>query len=678
MKISYEWLREYVNTKVRPESLANQLTMAGHEVSLTEHRQGDEVFDIEVTPNRPDCLSHIGIAREIAAVSGKPLRPVSISLPKAQRQAKGFKIARENRPACPLYTIRVLNDTKVTTSPKWLIKRLSSIGLNPINNIVDITNFVLFETGHPLHAFDLDKITGNEIIIRNALPDESIVTIDDIERKLKPHMLVIADQSGPIAIAGVMGGKNSSITDKTKNILLESAYFDPVSIRRTSFTLGLSSDSSYRFERGADLHNAVFSSHRAASLICRLSKAKLGAFLESGDMTRQPAPIVLRISYLNSILGTSLKPAAIRQILSRLGYKVKGASVLNVISPSYRSDTKREADLIEEVARMYGYDKINPVPPTTITTRQDDANKDFMKKRSLARKTLISSGFSEAVSYSLISKAMIEGMLWTDDDCVRVKNPLSKEQEIMRPSLLPGMIKACAYNVSRQVYDIRMFELSNVYFKDSKEHKEELHLALAVYEKSHSVNAKGMPEPGFFLLKGVISKLADSLGVKDIGFEKTTSPLFEPGYSMAVLSGNTMLGSMGRVKDELAYGFKTTGFLFAAEMNFTQIALSANRQRYYEALPRFPYTYRDLSFAVDASIEYKEIESLIEKTGGHLVEGIELLSQYCGKQIEQGKKSLAIRVIFRSKDRTLSEEEITSLDNAIREGLEKTFHAVLR
>jgi phenylalanyl-tRNA synthetase beta chain len=678
MKISYEWLREYVNTKVRPESLANQLTMAGHEVSLTEHRQGDAVFDIEVTPNRPDCLSHIGIAREIAAVSGKSLKPVHTSLPKAQRHVKAFKIIRENRSACPLYTIRILNNTKVASSPKWLIKRLSSIGLNPINNIVDLTNFVLFETGHPLHAFDLDKITGSEIIIRNAKPDESIVTIDDIERKLKPHMLVIADKTGPIAIAGVMGGKNSSITDKTQNILLESAYFDPTSIRRTSFALGLSTDSSYRFERGSDLCNVTPSSHRAASLVCSVAKTRLGAFLESGDTVRRFPPVVLRISYLNSILGTSLKPAEIRQILTRLGYKVKGASVLNVISPSYRSDTKREADLIEEVARIYGYDKIKPVPPTIITTRQDDAAKVFMAKRNLIRKTLVSSGFSETVSYSLISKALTKSMLWADDDCVRIRNPLSKEQEVMRPSLLPGIIKACAYNISRQVYDIRIFELSNVYFKDAKEYREEPHLALAVYDKAHSINAKGMPEPGFFLLKGVISKLADSLGIKDMGFEKTTSPLFEPGCSMVVLSGNTMLGSMGRLKDGLACSFKVTGSLFAAEMNFTQVALSAHQQHYYKSLPRFPYTYRDLSFAVDAAIDYKEVECLIKRIGGQLVEDVELISQYCGKQIEEGKRSLAIRAIFRSKNKTLSEEEIAALDTTIRKELEKNFNAVLR
>jgi phenylalanyl-tRNA synthetase beta chain len=678
MKISYKWLREYVNTKVCPESIASQLTMAGHEVVLAEERPGDTVFDIEVTPNRPDCLSHIGIAREITAVTGKRLKPVHISPLKAQGHAKALKIVRENKAACPLYTMRVLNNAQAAPSPKWLMNKLCSIGLNPINNIVDITNFVLFETGHPLHAFDLDKIAGNEIIIRNAISGESILTVDNIERKLKPQMLVIADKSGPIAIAGIMGGKNSSITDTTKNIILESAYFDPVSIRRASFALDLSTDSSYRFERGADLCNVAFSSHRAASLMCGLAKARAGVFSSSGNMVCHFPSIALRTSYLNKILGTSLKPAEIRQILLRLGYKIKGSPIMHVVAPSYRSDTKREADLIEEVARVHGYDKIKPVPAVIITTHQDNAAKAFMSKRSLARTTLVSSGFSEAISYSLISKTLIQNILWADDDCVRIKNPLSKEQEIMRPSLLPGVIRAAAYNISRQVYDIKLFELSNVYFKHAKEYKEELYLALAVFEKAHSVDVKGMPEQGLFRLKGAIANLAETLDVKDIVFDKTASSVFSPDCSVAVFSGNKMLGSMGRLKNELACDFNITGFLFAAEINFTQLVLSAHPQRRYKPLPRFPYTYRDISFAVDTCIEYKEIESLIKRTGGKLVEEIELLSQYRGKQIEEDKKSLAMRITFRCKDKTLSQEEIVVIDTAIRKGLVETFNAVLR
>jgi phenylalanyl-tRNA synthetase beta chain len=422
----------------------------------------------------------------------------------------------------------------------------------------------------------------------------------------------------------------------------------------------------------------VPTSHRAAAIICDIAKAHTGGFLESAEKERPLTRVSLRVPYLNKILGTAIKSADIRQTLLNLGCKVKGASVLDVTVPSYRGDITREADLIEEAVRVYGYDNINPVQASIVATSYDDAVKAFMVKRSMAKSTLVSSGFSEAVCYSLIGKSVLKGMLWADDDCVKIKNPLSKEQEIMRPSLLPGLIKAAAYNISRQVYDVKLFELSNIYFKKDKEYREEPCLALAVYEKAYTANMKGMPDPGFFLLKGVIANLAKTLGIKGLDFEKTTSAFFDEDYSLAFLSGNTVLGSMGRLKDKLASNFGIPGSLFAAEINFNQIILSARTQRYYKQLPRFPYTYRDISFAIDATTEYKQIELLVNNTAGRLVEGVELLSEYRGRQVEQGKKSLAIRVIFRSKEKTLSEEEITAADHDIRKSLEKTFNALLR
>ena len=678
MKISYGWLRDYVNTKVSPETVAGWLTMAGHEVSLIEQKSGDTVFDIEVTPNRPDCLSHIGIAREISAAARKPFRFVHAKPSRPRQEKKGFKIVRENKLLCPFYSMRILRDVKVSPSPKWLAKKISSIGLNPINNIVDITNFVLFETGHPLHAFDLDKLSGSEIIIRNAHAGESIVTVDNVGRKLTPDMLVIADRLKPVAIAGVMGGKDSAITSQTKNILLESAYFNPIAIRRTSRALGLSTDSSYRFERGTDRGNIVASLNRAASLVCDIAKADAGGFLESADRVQPPAVISLRVPYLNKILGTSLKPVEIRQILVRLGYRVKGSSAMEVVPPSYRGDTTREADLIEEVARIYGYDRIHAVPASIITTCQDDDLKDFLAKRNMAKEALVSSGFNEVVSYSLVSKDLLKDMLWADEGLIEIKNPLSKEQEIMRPSLLPGIIKAVAYNTSRQVYDIQLFELSNIYFKDNKQYREEPYLALALYSKAKTLNQKDISGQGFLQLKGAILNLAETLGVKNLKLEKTTSNTLCEGRSIAVLSGSGMLGSMGRLKDNIAAAFGITGSLFVAEINFRQLALSAYPERYYKSLPRFPYAYRDISFAIGALVEYKEIEALIKRISSHLVEEIVLLSEYRGEQIEKGKRSLAIRVIFRSKDKTLTEEEISSADAAIRSGIEKTFNAVLR
>jgi phenylalanyl-tRNA synthetase beta chain len=678
MKISYEWLREYVNTKMRPEAIADFLTMAGHEVSAMEKKQADIIFDIEVTPNRPDCLSHIGIAREISVVTGKKLRPVLITKLKPCKGGRNFKIIRENKSLCPFYTFRILKNTRTGQSPKWVMKKLVSIGLNPISNIVDITNFVLFETGHPLHAFDMDKIAGDEIAIRNARPDESIVTIDGVERKLDHDMLVIADKAGPIAIAGIMGGQRCSITESTQNVVLESAYFDPVNIRRTSYKLGLSTDSSYRFERGADLGNIIFSSNRAAALICDIAKATPGVFLESKEKPQTQQCITLRTAYLNAILGIKLKPSEIRSILSGLGYKIKGGPVLEVTAPSYRQDTTREADLIEEVARVYGYNNIPTMPATVVPTAQDDDYKDFINKRRDAKEILVASGFYEAISFSLISKGLIKAMLWPGDDFIQIRNPLSKEQEIMRPSLLPGLLKSVEYNLSRQVHDVKLFELSNVYFKDVNEYKEEPYLSMVLYERPGATDKKGTLASGFFQLKGVIAGLAENLNINNIEFQKATLPLFSQDSSVVLLSDNTMLGSMGRVRDRISSAFNITGSLFCAELNFKKLALSSSNKKYYRPLPRFPYSYRDISFAIKTSIEYAQITALIKRVGGTIVESIELLSEYRGQQIGEGKRGLAVRIIFRSKDKTLPEEEISAVDTAIRKGIEQTFHAVLR
>jgi phenylalanyl-tRNA synthetase beta chain len=677
MKISYEWLREYVRTKLRANTIAASLTQAGHEVSSIDHQQGDDIFDLEITANRPDCLSHIGIAREVAAALQKTLilpkvRSFGRSIPK-----HGVRLNRENNSLCPFYTGRVIKDVRVGPSPKWLARRLLAVGLRPVNNIVDITNFVLLETGHPLHAFDLDKIEGLNLYIRNARAEERIVTLDNVERKLEPSMLVIADQSQPVAIAGIIGGRSTEITHNTRNILLESAYFDPVCIRRTAFKLGLSTDSSYRFERGADLGNVVFSSERAADLICDIAKGRSGAWMELGTDKQAPVIISLRLTYLNKLLGVSLQPVEVKNILKRLGYKVKGSSIMEVEAPGFRNDTTREADLIEEIARMYGYDKIPATPASVIVTDQDADKRDFMKKRSIVYRTLMSMGFNEILTYSLISRDALKDMPWPEDSIVRIKNPLSREQEFMRPSLIPGMLKALEHNLSRQVYDISFFEVSNVYFKTQDTYNQEPRIALSYYERT-DIQKPGHGQSGLFRIKGAITQLAQAIGVKGWRFEKATSALFEDNTSIAILSGNTILGSMGSVKRTVVDASHITGTVFAAELKLHELARHASLQRYYQPLPRFPYAYRDISFAVDRSIEYKAITDQIMRSGGAIVENIELLSEYTGKQIQPGCRGLAVRIIFRAKDKTLTEDEINTSDLAIRTALSETFDAILR
>jgi phenylalanyl-tRNA synthetase beta chain len=680
MKISYRWLREYVNTKYRPESISASLTMAGHEVAAIEHLKGDDIFDIEITANRADCLSHIGIAREVAAITGKRLKFPDPRIVKTIQSGhrRDLEIIIESKAACPLYTYRIISNVHTAPSPKRLIDRILSIGLRPVNNIVDITNFVLLETGQPLHAFDLDKISGHAIFIRNAKPHERLLTIDGIERRLTAKTLVIADANGPIALAGIMGGKATEINSQSKNILLESAYFDPVSIRRSSYVLGLTTDSSYRFERGVDLGSVAYASDRAAALMRDSAKGSIGQWMESGISIPPCADITLRTAYLNKILGTSLTSADIRKILTRLGYKVKGRKQLMVKVPLHRNDTRREADLIEEVARIYGYENIPASPPAAVATMHDVKTKAFIRKRHIVRNTLTALGFNEILTYSLIGKDMMQLMPWPEDNIINIKNPLSREQEIMRPSLLPGMARAVSYNISRQVYDIRMFELSNVYFKSQDACCEEPSLAFSIYSKIDNTRRQSNNQQGWFAIKGAMEQLAAALGIKAIRFERTTSALFEEGESVAILSGNSMLGSMGAIAQETLISSGITGELFAAELNLDLVFQSAVLQRYYSPLPRFPYAYRDVSFAVDSSIEYRTIKSLIFHAGGPNIERIELLSEYKGTQIAQGQRGLAIRVVFRSKEKTLTEDTINASDNAIRQALGETFNAVLR
>ena len=679
MKISYEWLREYVNTKLRAKNLAAKLTMAGHEVTAIAEQGNDFIFDMEITANRADCLSHLGIAREVAAITGKGFKAPCIKIKKRISIKNPFKVSIENKSACPRYTCRVINNVKVTSSPKWLIKRIESVGLRSVNNIVDITNFVLFETGQPLHAFDLDKFSRQEIIIRNAEDKEPIIAIDGTEKRLSSGMLVITDGVRPVAIAGVMGGKETEVTERTENILLESAYFDAVSVRRAALSLGLSTDSSYRFERGVDPEGILFASDRATSLICDIAKGEPRAIKDAGTKIRPAAKIILRPEYLNNILGTALKRAEISNILTRLGYGVKSASELTVTVPTYRNDTTREADLIEEVARIYGYENIASNPLNVITTTEDPQAKDFMKKRDITKNMLVASGFNEIITYSLISNDMVKNTAFSGEDFVRIKNPLSKEQDIMRPSLLPGMLKAVAHNLSRQVYDIKLFELSNIYFQKEAEYNEEPLLALAQYDRPSGKEPRNdYSETGLFRIKGVLSELGKRLGITGLAFEKSSHPAFDKGETAAVLADNIMLGTAGRIDEKTLHSFDIKGELFVAELNFNMLAESSSLERYYRPLPRFPYSYRDVSFSIDSSVPYSGLVSFLKQTGGTRLEKIKLLSEYRGEQIEKGHRALAIRMIFRAKEKTLTEEEIDITDTAIREGLKKKFNAALR
>ena len=461
-------------------------------------------------------------------------------------------------------------------------------------------------------------------------------------------------------------------------VLERSAYFDPIIIRRGALKLGLSSDSSYRFERGIDITGVVKASDRASELICKTAKAKLGDIIDISTKKRQPVSISLRPARVNEILGASIKTEEIRTILQSLGFTVASGKAMEVAVPSFRDDVRREADLIEEIARIYGYEKISDQPPNIIATDEAPSYKDFIRKRGIAKKILSSFGFQEVLTYSLISGDMLKRIDMPEGAVIPIRNPLSREQEIMRPTILPGILKTVSHNISRQIQTVDIFELSNIYFQKDAEYIEEESLAIASYGRICRNPSETYADTGLSKIKGAITNTGARMGISRLGFEQTHHPMFVAGQTLAVLSGDTMLGTIGKVKQHIAEAFDIKTYIYAAEFNFAKMVESSNINRFYSPVPRFPYSYRDISFAADIGVTYKEIEDSIRATGTSLVDKIELLSEYRGRQIPEGQRALAVRVIYQSRDRTLTEEEVNRLDQSIRAELTRNFKVTLR
>ena len=680
MKISYEWIRTYVPTKIRAGKLAECLTMNGLEVTSIEQKGEDFIFEIEVTPNRPDCLCHIGIAREVSAITKKALKLPPFNLgPYFTKNIPLPQVLIKDTKGCLRYTARVIADVEVGPSPKWLIKRIESVGLRPVNNIVDITNFILYETGQPLHAFDYDKLTGGKIIVRPAKAGEEILTIDGEKRKLKDSTLVIADAEKPVAIAGIMGGLDTEIGPSSKRILLEAAFFDPTSIRRSSRYLGISSDSSYRFERGIDVSKIIDASDRAASLICKIARGKTHKrIIDAGKKQPKAHIINLRPHRLNALLGTKITNADIKSCISSLGFKAgPGKNIMKVAVASFREDVKREIDLIEEIARIYGYNNIPCSLPRAIVTEEEPSFKRRGRITDIARGALTSFGFSEILSHSLISRADLKKLDTPEVNVISIQNPLSEQQEIMRNTLLPGMLKAINYNVNMGNSDIRLFELSGTYFRQGEDLHEDQSLALAVCGESISDWKRKPEEMNLFYLKGILKTLFDKLAI-NVYFEESQHPSFEPGGTMAVLADNRMLGIVGRIKTTSLAKMDIKREIYAAEINTRALFENARLEKSFKSFSRYPKSERDVSLCVNDDIPFENINRAIKKEASSIIKDVKLMEEYRGKQIPEGQRSLFIRITYQLKDRTLKEQEIDTAHNSIKEKLTQDFNATIR
>ena len=653
----------------------------------------DVVFELEITPNRPDCLSLIGVAREIRAETGNPLK-----LPEVDFNEDGTDIREitsvtiEAPDLCPRYAARVIRGVKVGQSPAWLQQRLESVGVGVINNIVDITNFVLMEYGQPLHAFDYHKLTENRIVVRRAMAGEHITTLDEIDRELTPDMLVIADAEKPVALAGIMGGYDSEITETTADVLLESAYFDPSSVRATAKTLGVSTEASYRFERGADPGIVLAALDRAAQLITELAGGSICKGTVDVYPGQQPlTQVQLRPERVNFILGTAIEATEMAQILSDLGFDVEAASTenrqadeetssLRATIPTFRSDITREIDLIEEIARVYGYDNI----PTTLP--KGDIPVPAPKPRTEVRKRvkhfLLAAGMMEAINYSFCAPNCFDKIRLNADDPLRstlkLQNPLSPEMSVLRTTLLPSLLENAQHNRNHQIDTIALFEIGSVFIRNGAQQEPERVTGVLAGQIGEGVYSNPYREPDFYDIKGLAEGILEVCGIVDYTLQKTDVSTFHPGRNAAVLLDDRQLGTFGEAHPEVLenYDLPYKAYLFDFDMEaLVDAAIFAKR---FEPIPIYPTIERDLAIVVDEEVLSDMPTELIYATGGELVESVRLFDVYAGEQVPEGKKSLAYAITYHSATETLTDKAVNALHDKVVKRLNQELGAELR
>ena len=633
MKISYNWLKEYIDIKQSPEKLAALLTKSGSEVKAIDRTAGDSIMDIEITPNRSDCLSYIGIAREVSALTGRTVKMPPLKVKGQKPFGKvPFTVDIKDKDLCPRYTARLIRDVKVGESPAWLKKKIITMGLRPINNIADVTNFILFELGQPMHAFDYDKIKENAVVIRCAREGESIISIDNVKRRLEKDMLVIADRERAIAIGGVMGGLDTEVTEKTKNVLLESAYFSPISIRRTSFRLALMSESSYRFEREVDPEMVLGASDRAALLIKDLCGGRIAELVDKGDKPRRRKTVLLRTERLNKILNLGLKEVYVKKVLNSLLIKTTSLKkgTLKVAVPSFRRDIKDEVDLIEEISRIYGYENIATTIPKIIP--HPEIKSISWRARERASAILTSLGLNEVITYSLLGKTALGKVFGDSVGAITVKNPLSAEQELMRPSLIPGALNTLSYNINRGIRDLKIFEIGNAYLKSSEtKYSEKINLCIALTGLASNDWQRPKGSVTLFDLKGILEALFRGLRLEDFTLVEKPVSFLEKSASSEIYYKGRYIGNAGCLAGNIEDAFDLKEKVFLAEIDFDTLLPSVNLDKRFRDIPKYPSIKRDISLIAGGDVSFDRITSLVKEQGGELIERIELFDRYTGK-----------------------------------------------
>lgn len=679
MKISLNWIKDYVDFRILPGALAEKLTMAGLEVEEISSVGGDTVFEIEITPNRPDCLNMIGIAREIAAILNKEL--VVPKIPKIAKASGSCDIKIEDKKGCLRYIGTVVENIIIKQAPKEMLKKLSALGLRSINNIVDITNYCLLEMGQPLHAFDYDKIAGGKIIVRKAKKGEKIVTIDDVERELDPSILVIADAEKPVAIAGIMGGKATEVTSATKNILLESAYFDPMLIRKASRKLGLSSDSSYRFERGVDYPTVALCSQRALSLILQEASGGIvkSSDIQVGAQKEEQKEVHISKETIDSYLGIESTVGECKNIFDKLGFKSKidKKNVFAITPPSFRADIVQEVDIIEEVARIMGYDNLPTAMPSVNVSSV--AERKDLKTRKRIKQILISQGFSETVTYTMINQKNLNDSKLGDIEKIKIINPLSLDQEMMRPSLLPSMLSRVQFNLNRGQRDLSLFEAGKIYTKDGE--KETLAVIMTGVFLRDWRNQK-QKKVGFFDIKGALEKVFLGIEVKDkdLVYEVFGVPFFDYAESSQILLKGKKIGLIGKIDEDIIDAWDIKGAeVFYAEVDIESIYSYSFGKKQYSAIIEFPFVTRDISLAVKKENTFNDIMKIVFADKNEILNSFSFIEEYLGDKLP-GKeyKGIVCSCKYQSEKATLKEEEVTEVHERICQSLIDKLGAIRR
>jgi phenylalanyl-tRNA synthetase beta chain len=669
--------------------LAKKLTDAGLAVEGVHEFGDDFVFDIDLTSNRGDCLSHLGVSREIAVITNEELKIKNYEDQKPKTEDQNL-VTIEDADLCHRFTARVIRGVKIGPSPDWLVKRLEAVGERSINNVADITNFVMHELGNPMHSFDFNNLAGNRIVVRRARPGETIKTLDEVERKLDETMLAICDAEKPVAVGGVMGGFDSSITEETTDVLLEVAYFKRESIRQTSRNLKLSTEASHHFERGVDIENLVRASNRATELICEIAGGTAGEFVDVYPTKFELKEIVandLQFA-VKRLTGLDVKFEDILRILNALGISSRISPEARIFTaPTWRHDLAIEEDLVEEVARIVGYDNIGEELPPAFGAGeyQPDEIRKFHLRQSLANL-----GFDEALSYSFIDSkhdatfALIPEFVHEnlDEKFVTLKDSIIEGAVRMRPSLLSGLLDAVRTNLNFQNRNLRLYEIGKVFSASEKENElpNERELFALVVTGSEALENKAMAtrEFDFYDAKGALENAISAINAPPLEFSAAVVKHLRKGQSAEILLNGKTVGSIGRLSDEIAQSYKFRQPVFVAEIDLETVLAEKEPAVLYRPLPVYPSVERDVSVLVKRTVTFAEIKRAIEEQGFELLRKVEFVDVYEGKGVADDERSLTIRLVYRSDERTLIEAEVESVHNQILKALEENFGAKQR